>query len=69
MMWKNPVQVLASSLLLTIAVAPGPARAADPIKDVRLYAIECGRIEVKDLGAFADTGEYDGKPGTLAASC
>jgi glyoxylase-like metal-dependent hydrolase (beta-lactamase superfamily II) len=69
MTWKNSVQVLASSLLLTVAVAPGQARAADPIKDVRLYAIECGRIEVKDLGAFADTGEYDGKPGTLAASC
>jgi glyoxylase-like metal-dependent hydrolase (beta-lactamase superfamily II) len=69
MTWKNSVQVLASSLLLTVAVAPGPARAANPVKDVRLYAIECGRIEVKDLGAFADTGEYDGQSGTLTVSC
>src|ERR1700716_912085 len=69
MTWKNSVQVLASSLLLTVALASGPARAANPVKDVRLYAIECGRIDFKDLGPFADTGEYDGKPGTLTASC
>jgi hypothetical protein len=69
MTWKNSVQVLASSLLLTVAVASGPARAANPVKDVRLYAIECGRIDVKDLGAFADTGEYDGHSGTLTVSC
>ena len=69
MTWKNSVQVLASSLLLTVALASGPARAANPVKDVRLYAIECGRIDVKDLGAFADTGEYDGQSGTLTVSC
>jgi glyoxylase-like metal-dependent hydrolase (beta-lactamase superfamily II) len=68
MTWKNSVQILASSLL-TVAVAPGPARAASPVKDVRLYAIECGRIDVKDMGAFADTGEYDGQSGTLTVSC
>jgi glyoxylase-like metal-dependent hydrolase (beta-lactamase superfamily II) len=67
--WKNSAQILASSLLLTIALASGPARAKDPVKEVRLYAIECGRIEVKDMGAFADTGEYDGQSGTLAVSC
>src|SRR5258708_26376300 len=69
MTWKHSVQVLASSLLLTVAVASGPARAANAVKDVRLYAIECGRIDVKDMGAFADTGEYDGQSGTLTVSC
>src|SRR5882762_6486411 len=69
MTWKNSAQFLASSLLLTIALASGPARAKDPVKEVRLYAIECGRMEVKDMGAFADTGEYDGQSGTLAVSC
>jgi glyoxylase-like metal-dependent hydrolase (beta-lactamase superfamily II) len=66
---KTSVPILGSALLLMAAVVPGPARAEGPVKEVRLYAIECGRIDVKDLGAFADTGEYDGKPGTLIVSC
>jgi glyoxylase-like metal-dependent hydrolase (beta-lactamase superfamily II) len=69
MTWKNSLQILGFSLLLTAALVPAPARAEGPVKEVRLYAIECGRIDVKDLGAFADTGEYDGKPGTLTVSC
>ncbi len=36
---------------------------------VRLYVMVCGRLEFTDLGPFADTGEYDGHPGTLMASC
>jgi N-acyl homoserine lactone hydrolase len=36
---------------------------------VRLYAMDCGRLEFTDLAPFADTGEYDGHPGTLMASC
>ncbi|HXN81817.1 MAG TPA: N-acyl homoserine lactonase family protein [Myxococcales bacterium] len=69
MTWKNSLQILGSSLFLTAAFAPAPARAEDPVKEVRLYAIECGRIDFKDMGSFADTGEYDGKPGTLTVSC
>jgi hypothetical protein len=69
MTWKNSPQILGSLMFLTAAFAPAPARAEDPVKEVRLYAIECGRIDFKDLGPFADTGEYDGKPGTLTVSC
>ena len=69
MTWKNSLQILGSSLFLTAAFTPSPARAEDPVKEVRLYAIECGRIDFKDMGSFADTGEYDGKPGTLTVSC
>jgi len=69
MTWRNSLQIFASSLLLMVAVPSGPALAANPVEDVRLYAIECGRIDVKDLGAFADTGEYDGQSGTLTVSC
>jgi N-acyl homoserine lactone hydrolase len=36
---------------------------------LRLYAMDCGRLEFTNLGPFADTGEYDGHPGTLLASC
>jgi N-acyl homoserine lactone hydrolase len=53
------------------AVSPlfTPARAADAVKEVRLYALDCGRIQLKDMGIFSDTGEYDGKPGTLVDPC
>jgi glyoxylase-like metal-dependent hydrolase (beta-lactamase superfamily II) len=67
MTWKTRLQIVASSLLLAVSAAP--ARAADPVSEVRLYAIDCGRIDVKDMAVFADTGEYDGKSRTLAVSC
>jgi glyoxylase-like metal-dependent hydrolase (beta-lactamase superfamily II) len=62
-------QILAATLPFALAAAYRPARAADPVKDVRLYAIDCGRILVSDMGAVADTGEYDGKPVSVVASC
>lgn len=43
--------------------------AADPVTSVRLYALDCGRIDFKDMGFFSDTGEYDGKPGSVADTC
>src|SRR5437016_3671747 len=67
MTWKRRLLVFASSLLL--AVAPGAARAESPVRTVRLYAIECGHMDVLDMGVFADTGEYDGKSGPLAVTC
>ena len=36
---------------------------------IRIYAMDCGRLEIKDLAPFSDTGEYDGHPGTLMAAC
>lgn len=59
-------RVSAAALLSALAMHAG---AAEPVTRVRLYAIECGRIDVKDMAVFSDTGEYDGKHGTLAASC
>ena len=56
------------SLLIAVVVA-APAWAADQVNEVRLYALDCGRAEFKDMGFFSDTGEYDGKPGALAVPC
>ena len=52
-------------LIAALAITSASAAAADP----RLYAIDCGRGEFSDLGPFSDTGEYDGQPGTVMASC
>jgi N-acyl homoserine lactone hydrolase len=57
-------------LLLTImAVVAMPARPEDRVNAIRLYALDCGHIEIKDMSWFSDTGEYDGKSGQLVDPC
>jgi N-acyl homoserine lactone hydrolase len=53
------------ALLLTTSAEAGVTRS----EEVRLYAMDCGRLEFTDLAVFSDTGEYDGHAGTLMASC
>jgi glyoxylase-like metal-dependent hydrolase (beta-lactamase superfamily II) len=51
------------------AEAAKPDAAKEVVKEVRLYALDCGHVDFKDMGIFADTGELDGKTGTLATPC
>jgi len=55
---------------MTIAAAATHA-AGNPADDseLRLYTLDCGRIDFKDMGLFSDTGEYDGKAGSVVATC
>src|SRR5687767_15734038 len=58
------------TLLLAALLFTGATGAqASSETHVRLYAMDCGRLEFTDLAVFADTGEYDGHPGTLMAPC
>jgi glyoxylase-like metal-dependent hydrolase (beta-lactamase superfamily II) len=62
--------LIASCLLCSTAVAAGgPEKAAAADPGVKLYTLDCGHMEFKDMGIFADTGEYDGSAGKLTASC
>lgn len=36
---------------------------------VRLYTLDCGRIEIKDFGFFTDSGKPTGKGRTLSDAC
>ena len=56
---------ITSLALSLLAVGVGSASAVEAVQQVRLYAIDCGRIDIKDMGMFADTGEYDGKAGKV----
>jgi glyoxylase-like metal-dependent hydrolase (beta-lactamase superfamily II) len=56
-------------LLTVIATAGTPARSEDRVNALRLYALDCGYVEFKDMSWFSDTGEYDGKPGRLVDPC
>jgi N-acyl homoserine lactone hydrolase len=71
---KTPALLVVCVLLWSgpqrIAAAAATARAtADTVTSLRLYAFDCGRIDFKDMGLFSDTGEYDGKPGSLVDPC
>jgi N-acyl homoserine lactone hydrolase len=67
MSFKSSLHVLCLSLLTVAATVP--AYAADAVKEVRLYTLDCGHIKTKDLSGFSDTGEYDGRPGGFASPC
>ncbi len=69
MLFKISMRLARLSLAMVIAAAAMPSRAADEIKSVRLYALDCGHAEFKDMGFLSDTGEYDGKPGAVAVPC
>jgi N-acyl homoserine lactone hydrolase len=66
--WLAALVVLASGALLAGAVAQTQAAAAPG--EIRLYTINCGHLEFKDLSFFSDTGDYDGgKSGVIVAPC
>jgi glyoxylase-like metal-dependent hydrolase (beta-lactamase superfamily II) len=45
------------------------AQAQDAIKDVKLYTLDCGRIDIADMDAFADDGSYKGVSKQLVVPC
>ncbi len=54
---------IATALLLP-ALAP-----AQPAIALRLYTLDCGRIDFTDMNVFSDTGEHDGEKGVMPVSC
>ncbi len=49
--------------------AATPTLAAPKVAGLRLYTLDCGRIQLPDMGMFSDTGEYDGQAGSVVAPC
>jgi glyoxylase-like metal-dependent hydrolase (beta-lactamase superfamily II) len=56
-------------LLALLVLIPVGASAAEPVTDIRIYALDCGHLEFKNQGFFSDTGEYDGKSAAIAVPC
>jgi glyoxylase-like metal-dependent hydrolase (beta-lactamase superfamily II) len=65
----NLLRRAGATLLLAASSLLVQAHAADEVKDVRLYALDCGVLHVKDMGMFSDTGEYNGKAGVVVDPC
>src|SRR5690242_17232903 len=53
-------------LLLAFATL---THASGATPDVRLYVLDCGHLDIRDLRMFDDSGALDGKPGTMSAPC
>jgi N-acyl homoserine lactone hydrolase len=56
------------AILISLALAASAATAATA-PAIRLYTLNCGTLEFKDLRLFSDTGEYDGQTATIAVPC
>ena len=53
-------------LLLAFATL---AHAGGATPDVRLYVLDCGHLDIRDLRMFDDSGALDGKSGTMSVPC
>ena len=61
-------------LLLSAAIATGSVFAsclyAEPASpEMRLYAIDCGRLDYPNIDGFSDTNDYAGQTGSLVVPC
>ncbi len=66
MLLRSSLSLISWSLLFGFA----HTFAANNVQEVHLYALDCGRIDVKDMGSlFSDTGEYTGEPGAIPDPC
>jgi N-acyl homoserine lactone hydrolase len=66
---KLALRLVFLPLLALVAAVGTFSRPQNKLTGVRLYTLDCGRAELKDMSMFSDTGEYDGKPGAIAVSC
>jgi len=55
-------------LLAILGFVPSATAPVEP-EPIRLYRLDCGKIDFKDLSFFSDTGDYDGKGGELVVPC
>jgi len=66
---KLALRFILIPLLALVAAVGTLSRPENKVTGVRLYTLDCGRAELKDMSMFSDTGEYDGKSGAIAVSC
>jgi glyoxylase-like metal-dependent hydrolase (beta-lactamase superfamily II) len=59
----------AGAVLAAAVVTLSPAHATDAVSELRLYELDCGSIDVKDMAPFSDTFEYNGKAGRVVDPC
>lgn len=64
--------LLCTALFLTACSKPAPTENTTPevkAETAKLYALECGRIDMLDLSIFASNGAFDGQTNKAVSSC
>jgi N-acyl homoserine lactone hydrolase len=56
-------------VVILLAIVARPGHAVEVVPGIRLYTLECGHYAQWDRSILSDTGEYDGKTGSLADPC
>ena len=56
-------------LLAALLALAAPAATKPPAAELRLYTLDCGRIDFDDMSGFSDTGEHDGRKGVMPVTC
>ncbi|UTW58353.1 N-acyl homoserine lactonase family protein [Kordiimonas sp. SCSIO 12603] len=60
---KNTLKTLTAALAITLSAQ------AEETDTIKLYALDCGTIEMFDIGAFSSEGHFNGQSVTLADPC
>lgn len=50
-------------------VGPAAAVASPKTEQIKLYVLDCGQIEISDIGVFSSAGDYDGESDIYVDSC
>jgi glyoxylase-like metal-dependent hydrolase (beta-lactamase superfamily II) len=66
---KNFIELALAALLLMSPSQVSAAPAARHTPAVKLYTLDCGRIDIADMDAFADDGSYKGVSGQMVVPC
>lgn len=61
------LRTLAAALAVSLGLAGQASAAAKP--DIRLYAMDCGRLTMANADGFADDGAYKGVSATMVVPC
>lgn len=56
-------------IVLTMLLAAPVAAAQEATPDLEMWRLDCGAIQLADLGIFSDTGDYAGEEFRMTSSC
>jgi glyoxylase-like metal-dependent hydrolase (beta-lactamase superfamily II) len=62
-------KLLAAAALVALTGMQAPPAPAAPPVPLSLWRLDCGTLDIADLGVFSDTGLYRGRTKTLVGSC
>jgi N-acyl homoserine lactone hydrolase len=65
--WLYALSITALSAALAEPLSP--LKALEKPSALRMYALDCGSFDARDMSMFSDTGEFDRQPGKLVATC